>query len=164
MATVIGIDPGLDGALAVISPDAYSVEAIVMPAIGVKKGREIDCRGVFDFLVKYEGTHTIVYIEKVHSMPKQGVASSFKFGKGYGEVIGICSALGFAIAFVTPQAWKKVVLAGLNWKGNKAMSIQYVANRYPDVNLLTTPRKKKPHDGIADAVCIADYGRIRGLQ
>ncbi len=99
---------------------------------------------------------SVVFIEKVHAMPKQGVSSTFKFGMGYGLVIGVCEALGIPYRLVTPQAWKKVVLAGT--AKDKDAAVSFVRRAYPGVDLI--PGKKRvPHDGIADAMCIAEFGR-----
>lgn len=45
-------------------------------------------------------------IENVHSMPKQGVASTFKFGMGVGIIHGVCGALRLPMTLVTPTMWK----------------------------------------------------------
>ncbi len=45
-------------------------------------------------------------IEQVASSPQMGVASSFKFGQGYGEVLGVLEALGLIVHFVHPALWK----------------------------------------------------------
>jgi hypothetical protein len=39
----------------------------------------------------------------------------------------------------------------------KAASIAYVREHFPDLNLVP-PRARNPHDGLADAVCIAVWG------
>lgn len=151
MKTIIGIDPGMKGAIATIDDDGIRV--VIMPMIG----KEIDHRVLIELLLPplSNAENFLAVIEKVHSMPKQGVASSFKFGRQYGEVLGILSALNIPTIQVTPQAWKKKVLAGQNWKGDKQAGVQFVQRRYPGVNLLPTPRCRKPSDGMADAICIA---------
>jgi len=45
-------------------------------------------------------------IEQVSSSPQMGIASSFKFGQGYGEVLGVLEALGLVVHFVHPSLWK----------------------------------------------------------
>ena len=145
---IAGIDPGKNGGLAKQKAIGL-VEAIPMPLTG----KEIDGLAIVDFLNGVD----LVVIEKVASMPKQGVKSMFTFGKGYGILHGIC--LGGAIPFelVTPQAWKKIVLA--NTPKDKSAAIAYCARRFPHVSLLATERSKKPHDGMADALCLMEYGR-----
>ena len=96
-------------------------------------------------------------------MPKQGVASSFKFGDGFGSLKGLCVGLGLPFILVTPQRWKKMILAGYDWKGNKDMSIVWVKQRYPHISLRPTERSRVDSHGLADAVCLAEYGKIYQL-
>ena len=146
---IIGIDPGQSGGISYIAPTG-GAGGRPMPLTG----KEIDGHGVAAML--RELCPSVVIIEKVHAMPKQGVSSTFKFGMGYGLVIGVCEALGIPYRLVTPQAWKKVVLAGTT--KDKDAAVSFVRRAYPGVDL--TPGKKRvAHDGIADAVCIAEYGR-----
>ena len=93
-----------------------------------------------------------VAIERVHSMPKQGVASSFKFGMGFGIWLGILAALRLPHELVTPQAWKKLMLAGM--PKEKDASRQRAMQLFPDVDL-----SLKRHHGRADALLIAEWLR-----
>lgn len=146
---IIGIDPGQSGGIAYISPTGSS-GALPMP-ISAKDidGHEIAAR-------LKELFPAVVILEKVHAMPKQGVSSTFKFGMGFGLVIGICEALGIPYRLVTPQKWKGVVLSGT--AKDKDAAIAFVRRAYPSIDL-TPGRKRVPHDGMADAVCLAEYGR-----
>jgi len=42
-------------------------------------------------------------------MPKQGVSSTFKFGRGYGFLRGCLVALGIPFEDVTPQTWMRAL-------------------------------------------------------
>jgi len=86
-------------------------------------------------------------------MPFQGVASTFTFGRGFGGVLGAIKALGLPM----PQAWQKAILAGT--PGDKPAAIQYATSRFPSASLLATARSRTPSDGIADALCLAEWGR-----
>lgn len=156
--TIIGIDPGKDGGVAVISEWGV-VRARVLPS-DIGELRDI---------ISHEAPAPnkiappcMVYLESVHAMPKQGVRSVWTFAQGFGEIIGMLIALGIPYQLVTPQRWKKVVLEGLPWKGNKNCSIDYVRAKYPDLDLKRTPRCTKYHDGMADAVCLAEFGLKQG--
>lgn len=153
---LIGIDPGLMGGFCLRFPnDDHEVYA--MPVLN----KNLDLRQLTKWLrmdTWITNTDVMVVIEKVHSMPKQGVASSFKFGDGYGQIKGLCAGLGYPFILVTPQQWKKTILNGYDWKGNKDSSIAYVKQRYPDINLKPTERSRKDSHGLADAVCLAEYG------
>jgi len=98
-----------------------------------------------------------ITIEKVHSFKGQGIASSFSFGMGYGMLQGLCEGVGWGYQLVTPQAWKKLILAGT--QKDKGAACQYVHKLFPDVDLKATPRCKTDHDGMADAICMAEFGR-----
>lgn len=146
---IVGIDPGQKGGVASISPSG-AVTGQPMPLAG----KEIDGHALATLLRVQ--SPALVIIEKVHSMPAQGVASTFKFGMGFGLVIGICDALGLPYRLVTPQAWKKAVLSGT--AKDKSAAINFVRRAYPGLDL-SPGRLRAPHDGIADAVCLAEYGR-----
>lgn len=145
MKTVMGIDPGLHGGIAIIRDG--NVSARPMPVI------EGDISGIriWNMLDRVD----LVIMEKVSAMPKQGVTSMFHFGVGYGMIQGLITASKIPLRLVTPQAWKKEILAGTS--KDKAAAIEYVTRVFPDVNLIPDG-KRKPQDGIADAVCIAEYG------
>lgn len=151
----LGFDPGLSGGLAVIDANG-NAGTWVMPV----SGDEIDARAlgvwVWGEVLKADSA-CIATVEKVGAMPKQGLASTFKFGKGYGTILGVLGALGVRCELVTPQAWKKVILAGTNH--DKDAAVAWCRRAYPHVNLMRTPRCTSPHDGMADALCLAEYGR-----
>jgi crossover junction endodeoxyribonuclease RuvC len=147
---VIGIDPGKKGGIAVI--DGKGQESLVWPM--PLAGKEIDWTRVAD-LLEWNGPK-FAYVEKVHAMPGQGVTSMFSFGKNFGGLLGVLGALEIPLTLVTPQAWKKKVLAGTS--KDKDAAVDFCRRRYPQVNLLATERSRVPHDGMADALCIATYG------
>ncbi len=148
----IGIDPGKSGAIAIMENGSV-IYCEPLPFIG----DELDTRTLsMEILNRRSGKPCKAVLEKVHAMPGQGVCSMFTFGKIYGELRGMLKTLAISIIEPTPQAWKKEVLNGSNWKDNKAASCEYVMKRHPNVDL-TPGRKKNPHDGMADAVCLAEF-------
>ena len=88
-------------------------------------------------------------------MPGQGVTSMFHFGKSAGYIEGVLSALRIEYELITPQKWKKM----FDLHSDKTESIKVCMDIFPEVNLLPTPRCKKPSDGMAEALLIAEYGR-----
>ena len=150
----IGIDPGKSGGIAIISE--VGVEAITPMIIA---GKDLDSAAIADWLYNsLSDEHATCYIEKVSAMPKQGVVSMFKFGFSTGVMHGIIATLYISMQLVTPQAWKKKILAGT--KKDKDAAIDYCRRLYPDISLLATVRSRKPHSGMADALCIARYGLL----
>jgi crossover junction endodeoxyribonuclease RuvC len=152
----IGIDPGLSGGLATISANGAQVTARPMPV----SGGQIDASAVADLVWGAAlacGDTAIAVMEKVGAMPKQGVVSMFRFGQGYGTILGVLGALGIRCELVTPQRWKAVILAGT--ARDKAAAIAWCRRAYPGVSLRRTERCTTDHDGMADALCLAEYGR-----
>lgn len=148
---VLGIDPGKNGGWALFIRDA-PVSVGKMPIVG----NEIDVFPLCELIRGINGTEQlVVQIEKVHSMPQQGVSSTFTFGVGYGKILGLCQTLRISHDLVTPNVWKKRVLQNLN--KDKEATIEFVSRAYPEVNLIPEGCRV-PHDGIADAICIAKWG------
>ena len=151
---IIGIDPGLKGGLFCIHPDS-STDMTVMPVVKTGKKSWIDEAVLLNWFTSHRPAQ--VFVELVHSMPKQGVASMFTFGLGYGIARGICVGLGLSYELVTPQAWQRFMLAG-HPRGSEYL----VASRlWPQVDWKRTPRCTTFHDGLVDAALIAEYGRRR---
>lgn len=158
MTIIIGIDPGQSGGVAFIDTEAPQYQhAYPMPVAGKQVDWCALARLTHDARERASlQRDAIAYVEKVGAMPKQGVSSTFKFGVNVGGIHGVLAALGIGYELVTPQAWKKRVLAGTT--KDKAAAIDFCSRRYPDVSLLATERSRKAHDGMADALCIAHYG------
>lgn len=155
MKTVIGVDPGKSGALAAMREDG-TVTFLIMPIID----NEIDITSISKWIsnIIVDMTCRPLYsvIEKVHSMPQQGVASTFSFGYNTGVLHGILGTLAVPRLVVSPQSWQKSILKDTN--RDKGIAIAYVMRMYPELDITPTIRSKKPHSGVADAICIARYG------
>jgi len=146
--TVVGIDPGETGGLALING---SVFAMPMPDIWT-----------FSRMLKFEGEfnrNIHVFIERSQSFPKQGVASSFNYGKHYGELLGVLVAHSIKHTLVPPATWTRALHVGTKAGDSKARTLEAVRRLFPGTNLVATERSRKPHLGIVDALAIAYYGR-----
>lgn len=140
----IGIDPGLSGAIAVISPNgAYAIPFDEEEYVTTLKSC-IDEKYAIRAVVEHVG-----------AMPKQGVASTFKFGTNFGWIQGVLFALGIPYELVRPQKWKKE----FSCTSDKNTSVSVARRLFPSVSLLATPRCNKPHDGMAEALLMAEYAR-----
>ena len=153
MSYVIGIDPGISGAIAVF--DWYTkklVEIIDMPTLEVESGktkkRHISAVSLANYLVGFTDTHIV--IEKVGAMPGQGVTSMFNFGRSAGIIEGVVAALEMPNTYVTPAAWTKAVgrAAGKDASRMRAMEL------FPSKAELF---KRAKDDGRADACLIAHW-------
>jgi len=144
----IGIDPGLSGAIAVVCDDYIGLHDMpLMACPWSPKKKMVDGLKLMDILRTQLGAK--VTIEIVHSMPKQGVASTFTFGQSFGVVVGIVQAMGFKLNMVTPQKWKgKCGLIGMDKDASRQMALRM----YPD---MAEQLKFKKHHDRADALFIA---------
>lgn len=157
----IGIDPGLDGALAVITDT--NVECVHDTPTLTKKvargtKREYELVKMADYLRLWTGEHTHAFVENVHSMPGQGVRSMFSMGYGVGAWHAILTTLDIPYTLVTPQSWKKLLIpeAGKDKDASRLKAM----NLFPRVSDLFV---RKKDDGRADAILIAEYGRRRAV-
>jgi Holliday junction resolvasome RuvABC endonuclease subunit len=97
----------------------------------------------------------LIAIEAQQAMPKQGLVSTMHLGESFGILQGIVIGLQLPLVLVKPKQWKKTVLADTPM--DKSAAINYVIQRYPKIDMNVGTRKVIYHDGIADAVCIADH-------
>jgi len=151
----IGIDPGKTGAISCINMYGKCMYEKT-PILKTGKKKDYDPSAMVEIMIEYINAYrcenkTLILIEKVHSMPGQGVASMFNFGMGFGIWQGIIAALKVPFEFVTPQRWKKIMMDGM--PKEKSASILRVKQIYPQLGTL-----KKADNGIADAILIARYG------
>ena len=149
---VCGIDPGITGAIAFYDTiDQAIVDVFDMPTItdaGRGKKQRLNVPEIASMLrSSFVG---LVRVEQVASRPGQGVASTFNFGRGYGNLEAVVQTLGIPIAYVTPNTWKKAAgLIGSDKDAARGRALQ----DFPDLDL-----SKKKHIGRADAILIAKYG------
>lgn len=158
MKLAVGIDPGLHGGVAALDAAGAVVGAWPMPIAG----GEVHAAGLADLfrsLRCLDAQQDIgrIILEKVGAMPKQGVTSMFRFGTGWGMIRGVCAALGIPVELVPPTVWKQRVLLGL--PHDKDGAVRYCTSRWPTTDLVP-PGCRTPHDGIADALCLAAYARL----
>jgi crossover junction endodeoxyribonuclease RuvC len=151
---IVGIDPGLSGAIVGLCTSGNSlIDAWDMPVAG----GIVTAQHLADIAVCCHawGVEQCV-IEDVHSMPKQGVASSFKFGRSLGVVEGVFGR--FPLTYVSPAKWKK----DMRVTADKGMARRRACELWPDAAHHFVRVKD---DGRAEAALIArwwlDHGRPR---
>lgn len=156
---VIGIDPGLDGALvALVRGSDATITVLDTPTLTVQgpKGnkREYNLASMSEMVRSLAVPGTRAFVEKVHSMPGQGVRSMFSMGVGLGAWLGILAGLQIPYELVTPQRWKKALLPDMG-KDKDASRLRAIQLFPAHANLFA----RKKDDGRADAMLIAEYGR-----
>lgn len=146
---IIGIDPGLSGAIAMLS-DGKVFKVHDIPTVPIKKNkREVNYHELVAILRSWPSK--TVWLEHVSAMPGQGVTSMFNFGQTYGAIKAACVAAGHELRFVTPAKWKKHF--GLTKE--KGVARQKAMQRVPG---LADQFKRVKDDGRAEATLIAIYG------
>lgn len=143
MKTYIGCDPGQSGGVGLLRGTFAQVWK--MP------DTEADILELFQNIINGRGD-IFCLVETVHAMPKQGVASTFKFGMGYGALRMAVRASGIPFEGVTPQKWQKGL--GCLTGGNKNVSKERAQNLFPELKIT---------HAVADAILIARYAQINNL-
>ena len=107
---IIGIDPGLSGAIAILENNKV-LNLFNMPVMpeGKKNKRQLNSALLVDLIRENIAStdEVSVVVEQVNAMPGQGVTSMFNFGQTFGAIKGICAALKLPIFYVRPSKWKK---------------------------------------------------------
>ena len=152
---VLGVDPGVSGAIALLDTSLDVLLVRDMPRASTNtKGtrREVVPIWLVDTLREWEPD--VAYVERVHSMPKQGVASSFSFGESCGVIRGVLAALGIPTHRITPNEWKRTLRLNAEKSASRAMA----ANLFP---ACSGQFSRGIDDGRAEAALLAWFGSAR---
>ncbi len=147
----IGIDPGITGAVAVLSGDHAQVYDMPTMPYGKTGRKALNLPLLSDMLAPFEGTGARAFVEKVNAMPGQGVSSMFSMGMSFYGACGVLAGLNIPVTLVRPQTWKAYYGLGRDKENSRALAIA----KFPGVSL----KLKKDH-GKAEALLIAHYGRL----
>jgi len=134
---IFGLDPGKSGAIAMLC--GGSVHTFKLD------NTEAD---IADWLRQWHLPDSFAAIEKVGAMPKQGVSSTFKFGRNYGFLRGLLIALKIPFEEVTPQKWQRAM--GCLSKGDKNVTKAKAQQLFPQMRIIHAN---------ADALLIAEWCR-----
>ena len=143
----LGIDPGFSGAWGLIDHHGQYRACGDMHHTDKYLLTQFIYEEIVDAL---HGDDLEVVVETVHSMPKQGVASSFKFGVAYGGAVALAERLNCAWHMVTPQVWKKA----LKLDSDKQKSMDLARQLWPTASL-----KRQKDNGRAEALLLAHWLR-----
>lgn len=151
---VIGIDPGLDGAVAIINGTGNLV-VIDMPTVTVERNgkskRQVSATELAQILASHNSNNCHVFVERVSAKSGQGVTSVFSFGRSFGMIEGILAAFRLPVTFVPPATWVKAVGRGQGKDASRARAMELFPENQADF-------KRVKDDGRADAALIAYWG------
>ncbi|XP_043692393.1 Holliday junction resolvase MOC1, chloroplastic-like isoform X1 [Telopea speciosissima] len=159
---VIGIDPDLSGALAVLKNEnsGFSAQVFDSPHLQVLIGKRIrkrlDAKSIVQLLWRLDApTGTKVYIEQSTPFPQDGKQGWWSGGFGYGLWIGMLVASGFSVVPVSSVLWKNHFELFGNGS-TKDDSRKLASTLFPSLSPLL--KRKKDH-GRAEALLLAAYGK-----
>jgi len=152
---ILGIDPGMKGGWAVLDGYGHVVGVGIFPLTDKK----VDYEKLFNEIEAQSGLFECSkFIERPIPMPKQNSRSTATAFEGFGIIKGMIKGYGVWPTEIPPRNWKKMIKEeGFPTKGKEG-SFAFVEKHFPHVNLVPSGCRK-PSDGIADALCIAEFGR-----
>lgn len=151
VAAHIGIDPGLSGALVALSPSGAVLLAERCPLF---KG-EPDIRAATELVASLPRPWLAVTEKPAYIGRNSGYLALKSSNKFWRKALGVDVLDEVAIG-----TWQRAILKNQPGEGTKAQSIGWCRANLPDLDLLPG-RCTVPHDGLADAACIAEWGRRR---
>ena len=136
----IGIDPGQSGSVAVIFPSGNSTWIKL----------DSTDHDIAEWMSSVCVSHplSVCRIERVSAMPKQGVSSTFKFGRSFGFLQGLLVAFQIPFELVTPQKWQGFM--SCRTAGDKNVSKAAAQRLFPSLKITHAN---------ADALLLAEYCR-----
>lgn len=153
-ALIVGVDPGLGGALAVIEGD----EVILLqdlPTVQFSNARikrRLDGAGMAQMLEPFAGDISMAIVEKVAARPGEAPSGAFSFGYSSGCIAGVLGALQVPITTVQPATWKKAMGLGPDKDLSRSRALELFPKMAPML------ARKKDHDR-AEALLLAAWGQ-----
>lgn len=152
---ILGIDPGISGALAWISRDGHLIDVEDMPIVRIRDRNRIMAAElarmlrarILDFII----------IEQVGSRPGEGTAGAFAFGYGAGLLEGVAAGLGIPVHMATPATWKKRAGVPAEKNGARMMACRY----WPGAS---EKFKRVRDDGRAESALLARWAALGGIK
>lgn len=169
----IGIDIGKNGAICMVdSLDKMTIHKIPMIS------DQIDYAFLFDIIQNFQnsemtktGKNPTAVFEKLSLIFGSSKATAFSMGYQSGAIEMMCIALGIPYIKVPAKEWQKEMFKGVDEitkpgktsRDTKAMALVAIKRLFPELKLTFNDRSTKPHDGLIDAVLIAEYSKRKNL-
>lgn len=152
MTIVVGIDPGVHGAVAVLYDNGPAVWNL--PTVKDGKRNAIDVYALGTELATLPSDDCHVFCERVWARNNEGRAGAFSFGRAYGTILGLLAALSLPHDLVVPSVWTKYMGVLPDKDARRAAASRLFPSLAADMKLKSDEHK-------ADALLIAEYGRRR---
>jgi hypothetical protein len=153
--SVLGVDIGVRGGVALLSDAGELIEVIDMPCLhdGPKNRRTINAPLLASFV--YKSHARLAFVERVGPRPLEGVVGAFAFGDCKGVVRGVLAGASIPVTWITSPQWKRVIGIAPGKNGAKDAARAEAIRRWPDHADLFA---HKNDDGLAEAALIAYAG------
>ena len=149
---VLGIDVGLNGAIALVE-DGQLLEVHDMPTVSLERNnktkRMVNAQALA--LIIRRAKADAAYLERLNAMPGQGVTSMFSMGQSLGVVLGVLAACEVPTTTIPPRTWQKALDVPQGKDGSRYRAAQL----FPESAEMF---KRVKDDGRSDATLIAAYG------
>lgn len=154
---ILGVDPGISGSFCLRVCKNDPPEFFDMPLIG----NEIDLVELKEILsqfqvrAKIDSLKLLCYLEKAQSMPGNGGAHMFQYGRGFGSIEAMLCAHNISYHLIGPRIWTKVMHQNISGEDPKEKSAKAVNRLFPN---LIISGNKKIREGRIDALLISEFG------
>lgn len=149
---ILGVDPGITGALAWVDEDGKLVAVEDMPVVTLKSGKrtsnKVSPQLLSDLVWHREKDTKAAVVEQVGAMPKQGVVSTFNFGRSFGLIEGVLAGATLRTYYASPAHWIRAMGINNGKDGSRAMAMR----EWPEQAKLFARAKD---NGRSDAALIA---------
>jgi len=153
---ILGLDPGLTGALALFDSGGELIVLEDLPTIADGKLHWIDASRLLPQLLELKAGRPVrAIVERQQAMPAQGRSSCLTIGLALGSLLATLQAARCAIELVSASAWK----AALGLGPDKHASLHKARLLYPTADLTLAK-----HHGRAEALLIAHWALMRDAR
>lgn len=156
--SIIGVDIGARGALALLSPSGELLEVAEMPILrdGPANRPNVNAPLLASIVRRWQASQG--FVEYVGARPKEAPTGAFAFGRSKGAIEGVCAAAGLPVNFLTPPTWKRLIGIPPGKDGAKEAARSEAIRRWPGKAELFARVKD---DGHAEAALIVLAGLLR---
>ena len=123
-STIVGVDPGAHGAIAILDENGQLLGVEDMPTTPKANGRTATSAPLLATILAR--THArVAFCEFVGARGTHARTAAFAFGRARGVIEGCAGALGLPIRFLTPPTWKRStgVPPGVEAKDTRTIAI-----------------------------------------
>jgi hypothetical protein len=146
---IVGIDPGTNGAIAVL--DSKNPDSVAL--------LDLNKYSIYETTKWLHNKKiNVIFLESVHSLYGMSAKSNFGFGRNFGIAFAIAklAVSDGPVQQVTPKVWQKYIGVTVKGKGIKKEVAKIAQGLYPNAQL--QGKRGGLLDGRADALMIAHYG------